>query len=96
MALRYGATAYAVYRTRDDLYKFLQIATFEDKADWERYWNGPEFTRFRALAVELVPGARALRLVGPDRRRQHRARAEHRRGQWSLKRGASLASWASS
>ena len=47
MALRYGATAYAVYRYRDDRYKFLQTATFESKVDWERYWNGPEFVAWR-------------------------------------------------
>jgi quinol monooxygenase YgiN len=46
---RYGATSYAVYRYRDDRYKFLQVATFESKLDWERYWGGPEFERFRAL-----------------------------------------------
>ena len=43
IALRYGATSYAVYRYRDDRYKFLQIAEFESKGDWERYWDGPEF-----------------------------------------------------
>jgi quinol monooxygenase YgiN len=51
VALRYGASSYAVYRANDDLYKFLQTASFENKADWDGYWNGPEFTRFRTLAV---------------------------------------------
>ena len=72
IALRYGARSYAVYRSRDDLYKFLQIAEFEHKRDWERYWNGPEFTDFRVLTLELVPGAGPLRL---DRRRRLRARS---------------------
>ena len=49
VALRYGATAYAVYRYRDDRYRFIQSATFEDKLDWERYWGGEEMTRFRAI-----------------------------------------------
>jgi hypothetical protein len=49
VALRYGATAYSVFRYRDDRYKFLQTATFEDKLDWERYWAGPEMTHFRTL-----------------------------------------------
>ena len=49
IALRYGATAYAVWRYRDDRYKFLQSATFEDKLAWERYWGGPEMTRFRTV-----------------------------------------------
>ena len=47
VALRYGATSYNVVRFRDDRYKFMQSATFADKLDWERYWGGPEFTRFR-------------------------------------------------
>jgi hypothetical protein len=46
-ALRYGATSYAVYRARDDRYKFQQLAVFEEKLDWERYWEGPELTDFR-------------------------------------------------
>lgn len=50
LSLRYGATHYSVFRYRDDRYKFLQTATFEDKADWDRYWLGPEFERFRTLA----------------------------------------------
>ena len=49
LALRYGATSYQVFRYRDDRYKFLQVSTFEDKLDWERYWGGPEFSRWRAI-----------------------------------------------
>lgn len=49
VALRYGARTYSLYRSRDDRYKFLQMAEFEDKADWERYWSGPEMTEFRVL-----------------------------------------------
>ena len=37
----------AVYRSRDDRYKFHQMATFEDKLDWERYWYGEEFAAWR-------------------------------------------------
>ena len=48
LALRYGAKDYAVYRSRDDGYAFLQTVTFEDKLDWARYWNGPEFSDWRA------------------------------------------------
>ena len=48
LALRYGASAYAVYRYRDDRYKFQQFATFEREVDWERYWEGREMTDFRA------------------------------------------------
>jgi quinol monooxygenase YgiN len=50
VAPRYGATHYAVYRSRDDLYRFLLIVDFESKMDWERYWGGPEFTAMRTLS----------------------------------------------
>ncbi len=46
-ALRYGANSYAVYRARDDRYKFQQLAAFDENLDWERYWSGPEMTDFR-------------------------------------------------
>jgi len=48
VAARYGGTDYRVYRSRDDRYRFLQMATFEDKLSWERYWNGEEFSVWRA------------------------------------------------
>jgi hypothetical protein len=44
---RYGATHFAVYRSRDDLYKFLLVVEFSSKLDWERYWSGPEFIAMR-------------------------------------------------
>ena len=47
VAARYGATEYSIYRSRDDTYKFLQLSTFERKSDWERYWNGEEFSIWR-------------------------------------------------
>ena len=31
------------------MYKFLQTATFEEKADFEAYWYGPEFVDFRTI-----------------------------------------------
>ena len=48
VALRYGATDWAVYRYNDDRYKFQQLATFEDAAGYTLYWNGPEFAAWRA------------------------------------------------
>jgi hypothetical protein len=48
VALRYGATDFAVHRSRDDQYRFLQMARFESKVDFERYWYGEEFIGFRA------------------------------------------------
>ncbi len=47
VAARYGATDYRVYRSRDDRYKFLQMATFADHLDWERYWYGEDFKDWR-------------------------------------------------
>jgi hypothetical protein len=47
IALRYGATRYAVHQSRDDMYRITQMIWFEDKADWYRYWEGPEMIEFR-------------------------------------------------
>ena len=49
VALRYGATEYAVYRSRDDRYKFNHTAYSESKTDWEAYWLGPEFIEWRGV-----------------------------------------------
>ena len=49
VALKYGASHYSVYRSQDDLYKFIHISDFETKAQWQSYWEGPEFIRFRTL-----------------------------------------------
>jgi hypothetical protein len=49
IVMRYRATDYVVYRNRDDMYKFLQCATFEDKSDFEAYWYGPELVDFRTI-----------------------------------------------
>ena len=47
VSTRFGATEYQVYRSRDDAYKFLQLATFEHKPDFERYWYGEDFSDWR-------------------------------------------------
>lgn len=47
VALRYGASSYAVYRSKDDRYRFQQLAQFAEHIDWERFWDGPEMTDFR-------------------------------------------------
>ncbi len=49
VAMRYGASAYEVYRSADDRYRFQQFTTFDDHLAWERYWEGPEMIEFRAL-----------------------------------------------
>lgn len=69
IALRYGATSYAVYRYNDDRYKFLQVAEFESKADWERYWEGPDFIDWRIanqsyFQVPVVYGMTDLVIAG--------------------------------
>ena len=48
IALRYGATKYQVHRSRDDMYKILQMLWFESKGDWYRFWESPEAVEFRA------------------------------------------------
>ena len=47
VALRYGAVEYSVYRSREDTYRFLQMATFERKPDFDRYWSGEDFSLWR-------------------------------------------------
>ena len=47
LALRYGATRYAVHRSTEDRYKITQMAWFASEGDWYRYWNGPEMMEFR-------------------------------------------------
>jgi hypothetical protein len=47
LALRYGANRYAVHRSLDDRYRITQMAWFERKEDWYRYWDSPEMIEFR-------------------------------------------------
>jgi hypothetical protein len=47
VALRYGATEWDAVRARDDTYKFVQSAVFEDKLAFERYWLSDEFVQWR-------------------------------------------------
>lgn len=44
---RYGANHWGVYRSQDDLYKFLLTVDFADKQDFQRFWNGAEAQDFR-------------------------------------------------
>ena len=48
IALRYGATRYAVQRNLDDRYRITQMTWCDDKESWYRYWEGPEMIEFRA------------------------------------------------
>jgi hypothetical protein len=49
LATRYNATSYAVYRMRDDRYRFLQVLGFDEHSDFDRYWYGPEMIDFRTF-----------------------------------------------
>jgi len=48
LALRHGATSFAVYRADQDRYKFLHVMEFPRKDDFERFWYGEEFSDMRA------------------------------------------------
>ena len=49
LALRFGATRYAVHRSRDDKYRIDQMLWFESKDDWYGYCGNPsELIEFRA------------------------------------------------
>jgi len=47
ISLRYGATRYEVFRSRDDRYKFLTTFEFDDKQRWDAFFYGEEFTDMR-------------------------------------------------
>ncbi|HEX3688651.1 MAG TPA: hypothetical protein VHV28_03110 [Solirubrobacteraceae bacterium] len=48
LALRYGATQYAVHVDNDDRYRVTQMTWIGSKTEWYRYWDGPEMIEFRA------------------------------------------------
>jgi hypothetical protein len=48
VALRYGATRYAVHRSDDDRYSIVQMIWFPGHGDWYRFWESPELKEFRA------------------------------------------------
>ena len=48
IALRYGATQYAVHVDNDDRYRITQMTWMPSKTAWYRYWDGPEMIEFRA------------------------------------------------
>jgi hypothetical protein len=52
-ATKYGASAWAFTRSSDDPLSFMQIAVFEKKMDFERYWLSEELATFRANAGGL-------------------------------------------
>jgi hypothetical protein len=46
-ALRYGASEYAFFRSQEDRLRFTQLAWFETKLDFERYWYSEEISDAR-------------------------------------------------
>ena len=52
-ALDYGATYWALLRSKDDPLDFMQIAAFRDKTEFERYWFSEEIAEARAEAMGL-------------------------------------------
>ncbi len=49
-ALDYGASWWAFYRSKDDPLDFTQVAIFEDKQQFERYWYSEQLAEARAEA----------------------------------------------
>ena len=52
-ALDYGATYWALLRSKDDPLDFIQVAAFKDKLEFERYWYSEEISEARAEAMGL-------------------------------------------
>jgi hypothetical protein len=52
-ALTYGASGYLFLRSKEDQLSFTQLAFFEQKLDFERYWYSEEIAEARALAAGL-------------------------------------------
>jgi hypothetical protein len=54
---KYGATAWAFIRSKDDPLSFIQFAAFERKIDFERYWYSEETAeaRIKASGLYQVP-----------------------------------------
>ena len=46
-ATKYGAKAWAFTRSKDDPLSFMQVAVFESKMDFDRYWLSEEIAQAR-------------------------------------------------
>ena len=53
MALDYGAHSYSFAQNKDDPLKFKQVAYFDTKHDWERYWYSDEIADARTQIAGL-------------------------------------------
>ncbi|MDQ3936964.1 MAG: hypothetical protein M3340_20295 [Actinomycetota bacterium] len=47
-ALDYGASSWAFIRSQDDPLDFIQLASFQSKMEFERYWYSEEISEARA------------------------------------------------
>jgi hypothetical protein len=59
-ALDYGATSWMLFRSQDDPLAFIQMASFPNKKDFDRYWFSEEISEARADAsgyyqVPVIP-----------------------------------------
>ena len=52
-ALDYGASSWAFFRSKDDPLDFIQIASFQSKTEFDRYWYSEEIAEARAEASGL-------------------------------------------
>jgi hypothetical protein len=52
-ALDYGASSWAFFRSKDDPLDFAQMAVFESKSAFDRYWYSEEISEARAEASGL-------------------------------------------
>jgi hypothetical protein len=52
-ALDFGATGYIFFRSKDDPLQFTQLAFFDSKLEFERYWYSEELAEARAEASGL-------------------------------------------
>ncbi len=52
-AIDYGASYWALLRSKDDPLDFIQIASFGSKIEFERYWYSEEISEARAEAMGL-------------------------------------------
>jgi hypothetical protein len=51
--LDFGATGWAFIRSTDDPQHFVQLALFDQKVNFERYWYSPEVSDIRVQATGL-------------------------------------------
>ncbi len=68
-ALDYGATGWALFRSKDGTLDFTQLAFFATKLEWERYWYSDEISKAREdiagyFHVPLLPSFHSVAGMG--------------------------------